>query len=95
MVTVTATPGSPALPSTNAQNQRLSSFLWLWRPAAACCSGVPPRVPPEPEADCLLSEEGERLPEPDEPEPEEEPDEPDEPEPDWRLEPLLSSFLWL
>ena len=22
----------------------LSSFLWLWRPAAACCWDVPPRV---------------------------------------------------
>ena len=22
----------------------LLSFLWLWRPASACCSGAPPRV---------------------------------------------------
>ncbi len=27
------------------------SFLWLWRPASACCSGVPPWVPLDFEAD--------------------------------------------
>lgn len=35
-----------------APDWRLASFLWLWRPASACCSGVPPRVPPA--LDCLL-----------------------------------------
>jgi hypothetical protein len=45
-------------------------------------------MPPEPEADCLLPED-ESEPEPDDPE------DPDDPEPDWRLAPPLSSFLWL
>jgi hypothetical protein len=48
---------------------------------------VPPRVPPVPDA--LLLELDEPVLEP------EEWDDPDDPDPDWRLELLLSSFLWL